>query len=95
VNSLIAHEDAILRIAWSPDGKLLASSGADKTIKIFNAADLTEVKTLADQPDWVLDLAFAPDGKTLAVGRYDGSLELYDVGQVTKAPIHQAQNLGH
>lgn len=95
VNSLIAHEDAILRIAWSPDGKLLASSGADRTIKIFNAADLTEVKTLADQPDWVLDLAFAPDGKTLAAGRYDGSLELYDVGQVTKAPIHQAQNLGH
>ena len=95
VNSLIAHEDAILRIAWSPDGKLLASSAADRTIKILNAADLTEIKTLADQPDWVLGLSFAPDGKTLAAGRYDGSLEFYDVGEATKAPVRQAQNLGH
>jgi WD40 repeat protein len=77
VNSLIAHEDAILKLAWSPDGKTLVSSSADKTIKIFNAADLTEIKTYDHQPDWVLSLEFAPDGKSFAAGRYNGSLEIY------------------
>ena len=40
-NTLIAHEDAILKLAWSPDGKLLASASADRSIKLFRAADLT------------------------------------------------------
>ena len=84
VNSLIAHEDAILKLAYSPDGKLLASSGADKTIKIFKAGDLTEIKTFGNQPDWVLSLEFSPDGKTFAAGRYDGSLEIYNVGAAAR-----------
>jgi WD40 repeat protein len=81
-SSLIAHEDAILQIAFSPDGKLLVSTAADRTIKVFNAADLSEVRTYAKQPDWVLSLAFAPDGKHFACGRFDGSLEIYDTPTV-------------
>ena len=77
LNSLIAHEDAILKLAWSPDGKFIVSTSADKTIKIFKASDLTEIKTYDGQPDWVLSLAFAPDGKSFAAGRYNGSLEIY------------------
>jgi WD40 repeat protein len=76
LNSLIAHEDAILRLAWSPDGQYLISASADKQIKVFNANDLSVIKTW-DQPDWVLSLEFAPDGKTFAVGRFDGSFEIY------------------
>jgi len=77
VNSLIAHEDSILKVAWSPDGKTLVSSGADKTIKVFQADNLTEVRTFANQPDWVLSLVFSPDGKTIAAGRFDGSIGFY------------------
>jgi WD40 repeat protein len=75
--SLIAHEDAILKIAWSPDGSTLVSAAADKTVKVFKADDLTEIKALVGQPDWVNAVDFAPDGKTLAAGRFDGSLSLY------------------
>ncbi len=81
-NSLIAHEDAILRLAYSPDGKVLVSSAADKTIKIFKADDLTEIKTLAGQPDWVMALEFAPDGKSFAAGRFDGSLAIYPMASM-------------
>jgi uncharacterized protein with WD repeat len=78
LNSLIAHEDAILQLAWSPDGKYLISSAADKEVKIFQADDLTVVKTWR-QPDWALSLALAPDGKSFAVGRFDGSYEIYRI----------------
>jgi WD40 repeat protein len=72
-NSLIAHEDAILDLTFSPDGELLVSTAADRTIKIFKAADLTELKAIK-QPDWAMALDVTPDGKTFAAGRFDGTL---------------------
>ena len=79
--SLIAHEDAILKLAWSPDGKVLLSSAADRTLKAFDLRDthdLTELKDYSRQPDWVEALDFAPDGKKFAAGRFDGSLAFFD-----------------
>jgi dipeptidyl aminopeptidase/acylaminoacyl peptidase len=86
LNSLIAHEDAILQLVWSPDGKYLVSAAADREVKVFQADDLTVVKTWP-QPDWVLSLAYAPDGKSIAVGRFDGSYQLYraDFSRTTMA----------
>ena len=88
LNSLIAHEDAILRLAYSPDGKYLVSSSADNTIKVFKADDLAEIKVFSKQPDWVLSLEFAPDGKSFAAGRYDGSLEIIPI--TSFGPAHVA-----
>jgi WD40 repeat protein len=81
LNTVIAHEDAILKVAFSPDGKLIVSSSADRTIKVFNTADLSEVKTIPGQPDWTYGIEFAPDGKTFVAGRYDGSVSIYDTQQ--------------
>jgi WD40 repeat protein len=64
---------SILKLAWSPDGKYLASASADRTIKLFRAADLTEVRAIANQPDWPFGLAFSPDGKSLAAGLFNGT----------------------
>jgi DNA-binding beta-propeller fold protein YncE len=75
LHSQIAHEDAILRLAWSSDGTELISSSADRTVKVFNAQDLSELQSLPE-PDWVYGLQFAPNGKTFAIGRFDGSLTI-------------------
>ena len=75
LHSLIAHEDAILRLAWSPDSKELLSSSADKTVKIFRADDLSELRSIPE-PDWVYGLRFAPNGKDIAIGRFDGVLTI-------------------
>ena len=75
LHSQIAHEDAILRLAWSPDGAELLSSSADRTVKVFRATDLSELQSFRE-PDWVYGLQFAPDGKTFAIGRFDGSLTI-------------------
>jgi WD40 repeat protein len=79
LDSLIAHEEGIVKLAWSPDGRLLASSAGDRSVKIFRASDLAELKSLSGQPDWVMSLAFSPDGSRLAAGRFDGSFELFDM----------------
>jgi len=78
LHTLIAHEDTILQLAWSADGRTLVSASADKSIKVFDADELQEIKAFAGQPDWVLGLRFSPDGKRVAAGRFDGSLTFYD-----------------
>lgn len=78
LRSQIAHEDAITKLAWSPDGSMLVSASSDHTIKLFKASDLSEIKTIPNQPDWVNGLEFSPDGKTFTAGRYDGSMTTYE-----------------
>lgn len=73
-SSLIAHEDAILRIAFSRDGAKVYSSSADRSIKAFRTVDLTEIGMLPKQPDWAFGLDVSPDGKQLAIGRINGTL---------------------
>lgn len=83
VNSLIAHEESILRLSWSPDGKYLASSSADKTVKTYTVPDLVEQSSYTE-PDWVYGLEFSPRGSSLAIGSFNGSLTVtatHEVGQ--------------
>jgi WD40 repeat protein len=75
--STFAHSESILRLAYSPDGAVLASAGADRVIKLWDAATLKEQQAFETQPDWVMGLALSADGKWLAAGRYDGTLGLY------------------
>jgi WD40 repeat protein len=79
LNSAFAHGDAVLGLAYSADGDALVSAGADRTIKIWDAATLGEKRLLEPQPDWVLGLALSGDGHWLAAGRYDGTLGLYSL----------------
>jgi WD40 repeat protein/mono/diheme cytochrome c family protein len=87
IESLMAHEDAILRLAWSPDGRTLASAAADRTLKFFRAADLSELYALPGQSDWTYGLEFSPDGSVLAVGRFDGSLALVPASRLSETPV--------
>lgn len=74
--SLIAHEDAVLRVAFSRDGAKVYSSSADRSIKVFRTSDLTELGILPKQPDWAFGLDLSPDGKQLAIGRINGTLTM-------------------
>jgi WD40 repeat protein len=80
VKSVIAHTMPVLAVRYSPDGKLLASAAADRTVKIWNADTWVEVRTLERQSDWPQALEWTPDGRRLAVGRYDGTVSIYETG---------------
>ncbi|MFN9299615.1 MAG: WD40 repeat domain-containing protein, partial [Acidobacteriota bacterium] len=77
--AMIAHEDAMLKVNWSLDGKLLLTSSADRTLKLFRSSDLTELKMIPRQPDWAFGMEYSPDGARLALGRMDGSIEVLEV----------------
>ncbi|MDZ4860972.1 MAG: WD40 repeat domain-containing protein, partial [Candidatus Hydrogenedentes bacterium] len=75
--SSFAHEGAVLRILYAPDGVALYSTGEDKRIKVWDAARLTEKLAYEPQSDWVTALALNPKGNLLAAGRYDASTTIY------------------
>jgi hypothetical protein len=66
-------------VAFSPDGKILASGSADDTIKLWVVANGRESATLRGHKDSITSVAFSPDGKILASGSDDKTIRIWDV----------------
>ena len=75
--TLDGHEDAVLIVAFSPDGRMLATGGGDKEIKMWDVLTSTPVDELKGHRHWVQVLSWSPDGKHLASGSRDGGLLLW------------------
>ena len=75
----VAHDKAVSSVAYSPDGKTLASGSSDNTIKLWDVKTGKEQATLEGHTDAVFSVAYSPDGKTLASGSVDKTIKLWDV----------------
>jgi hypothetical protein len=76
---LRGHSKEACHVAYSPDGRRLASCSHDGTIKIWDPASATELTTLRDHKGDVNWVTFSPDGKTLASAGDDRTVRLWDV----------------
>jgi tRNA A-37 threonylcarbamoyl transferase component Bud32 len=75
----LGHRGPVKALTYSPNGRLLASGGADGVIKLWDVATGKDQGTLEGHKGAVESLAFSPDGKTLASASADGTVRLWGV----------------
>lgn len=79
IGALKGHGKGVSEVAFSRDGRLLASSSTDNTIKIWDVAGRRELRTLVGHTAAINSLAFSPDSNLLASASEDGGTFLWDV----------------
>lgn len=73
------HGASVTSIAFSPDGKYVASASIDHTIKLWEAATGKEIQELIGHDAEVFSLSFSPDGRTLISGGNDCAIKIWSV----------------
>jgi WD40 repeat protein len=73
------HSGVVSAIAFSPNGRLVATASWDKTVKLWDVATRREIRSLEGHSDSVLVVAFSSDGKLLASGGTDTLVKIWDV----------------
>lgn len=87
--------NGVMALAFSPDGRLLASGygESDSTIRLWDAVTAAPAGSLEGHRGWVSRLVFAPDGKTLYSGSSDQTIRVWNVAQ--KKEIETDRLRGH
>lgn len=74
---LQGHSDAVNCVAWSRDGKTLASASGDRTIRLWDIDTFT-TRAVLQGDSWISKVVWFGDGKTLAAGTGLGTIDIWN-----------------
>jgi WD40 repeat protein len=95
--TLKGHQDWVYSISFSPDNKLIASSGggSDRTLRIWQCSNGKLLKTIERAHNDTFRLTYSPEGKWIATAGDDQTIKLWDVHSIMAAPEINLNLLEH
>ncbi|MCY3022114.1 MAG: protein kinase, partial [Planctomycetota bacterium] len=76
--TLKGHAAVVSSVAFSPDGKRVATGSGDRTARVWDSETGRELLTLKGHDHFVMSVAFSPDGKRLATGSMDCTAKVWE-----------------
>ncbi len=77
--TLLGHTQGVNQVAWSPNGRIIASAGDDKTARFFDLRTGSVCRTLSGHTSYVFTIAVSPQGNLVATGGHDECVRIWDL----------------